>query len=190
MVEKAKGERTKERIVDEAVKLVHKKGFENTTLANVAEAAGVRKGNFYYYFKTKEELGRAIVETHRGLVGEYILLWQGTASTPKERIKGYIKYLSANKRDFTENGCSVGGLARELAKLDSTLLLEESVCIEKILGWMETQYVEMGYGETGRREALFLLSAAQGAIALANALKDESIIEEQVKTLLEVVEGM
>ena len=50
------------RLVDAAARLVYEQGFNQTTLADIAGAADVPVGNVYYYFKTKEALGEAIVE--------------------------------------------------------------------------------------------------------------------------------
>ena len=50
------------RLVDTATKLAHTQGFRETSLADIAGAAHVPIGNVYYYFKTKEELGEAVVE--------------------------------------------------------------------------------------------------------------------------------
>ena len=44
------------------MKLAYRNGFRETSLADIAEAAHVPVGNVYYYFKTKEELGEAVVE--------------------------------------------------------------------------------------------------------------------------------
>ncbi len=46
----------KSRIIDAAWKLFREKGYENTTLDNILEEAGIAKGSFYYYFKGKGDL--------------------------------------------------------------------------------------------------------------------------------------
>ena len=50
------------RLIRTAVKLAYRHGFRETSLADIAEAAKVPVGNVYYYFKTKDEIGEAIVE--------------------------------------------------------------------------------------------------------------------------------
>src|ERR1700736_2375420 len=50
------------RLIETTMKLAYKHGFRETSLANIAEAAHVPVGNVYYYFKTKDELGEAVVE--------------------------------------------------------------------------------------------------------------------------------
>lgn len=51
-----KGERTREVILEAAMKLFREKGYEATTMRAVAKEAGVSVGNAYYYFKSKEHL--------------------------------------------------------------------------------------------------------------------------------------
>ena len=50
------------RLIQTAVKLAYLHGFRTTSLADIAEAANVPVGNVYYYFKTKDEIGEAIVD--------------------------------------------------------------------------------------------------------------------------------
>ncbi|QAY65836.1 TetR/AcrR family transcriptional regulator [Paenibacillus protaetiae] len=47
---------TKNRILEAAMCLFAEQGFEATTVAQITEAAGVAKGTFFNYFKTKEEV--------------------------------------------------------------------------------------------------------------------------------------
>ena len=60
-----KGEQTKERIVDCALRRFRQHGYDGTTMRAVAEDAGVSLGNTYYYFKSKDHLIRAYyAESH------------------------------------------------------------------------------------------------------------------------------
>jgi TetR/AcrR family transcriptional repressor of nem operon len=51
---------TREQILKAASRLVHVQGFNNTSVDDILKECGVGKGNFYYYFKSKDELGFAI----------------------------------------------------------------------------------------------------------------------------------
>lgn len=46
----------KDRIIDETLKLFSLKGFINTSINDILDAAGTTKGGFYNYFKSKEDL--------------------------------------------------------------------------------------------------------------------------------------
>ena len=50
------------RLIEAAVKLVHRQGFNKTTLADIALESEVPLGNVYYYFKTKDDIGQALIE--------------------------------------------------------------------------------------------------------------------------------
>jgi AcrR family transcriptional regulator len=52
----AKAEETRERILDAALTLFREKGFDETTMRDVAGAAGVATGAAYYYFRSKHDL--------------------------------------------------------------------------------------------------------------------------------------
>src|SRR3954464_14734044 len=52
----AKAEETRERILDAALSLFRERGFDETTMRDIAAAAGVATGAAYYYFRSKEEL--------------------------------------------------------------------------------------------------------------------------------------
>lgn len=49
-------------IKEAALKLFSEKGFHNTTIAQIAEAADLGKGTIYWYWKSKEELAFSLVE--------------------------------------------------------------------------------------------------------------------------------
>jgi TetR/AcrR family transcriptional repressor of nem operon len=57
-----KGKHTRERIVEVAAELFRKNGFYNTSLTEILKAAGLTKGGFYFHFKSKEELGDAVID--------------------------------------------------------------------------------------------------------------------------------
>ena len=61
-VRSAKGAATRDQILDVAGKLIQLRGYHATSLDDVLKASGVGKGNFYYYFKSKEDLGYAILD--------------------------------------------------------------------------------------------------------------------------------
>jgi len=60
-----KGRLTRERIVKVAAELFRKNGFHNTSLAQILDEAELTKGGFYFHFKSKEELGDAVIDHMR-----------------------------------------------------------------------------------------------------------------------------
>jgi len=64
--QRMRGEARRHRLLEEAVRLFGKRGYEGTSLEAVATAAGVRKQTLLYYFPTKDALLEAcVLETSR-----------------------------------------------------------------------------------------------------------------------------
>src|ERR1700749_1863039 len=77
-----------------ACQMVHQQGVESTTLADIAQAAGVPLGNVYYYFKTKNDIVRAVVQTHLDEANAMLAAIEGAYATPRERLKAVFGQLS------------------------------------------------------------------------------------------------
>ena len=64
---KSAGERTKELILEHALELFRKRGFEVTTMRDIARAAKVATGAAYYYFPSKEAIVSAYYDQVQAL---------------------------------------------------------------------------------------------------------------------------
>ncbi|HEB69894.1 MAG TPA: TetR/AcrR family transcriptional regulator [Desulfobulbus sp.] len=56
-----RGRETRQHILKESRKLFTVQGFRNTSISEIIAATGVKKGNLYYHFPSKEELGLAVL---------------------------------------------------------------------------------------------------------------------------------
>ena len=52
---------TRQRIIDAADDLFYRQGFEHTSFADIAASVGLSRGNFYYHFKTKDDILDAVI---------------------------------------------------------------------------------------------------------------------------------
>jgi TetR/AcrR family transcriptional repressor of nem operon len=52
----------RKQIIERAAGVISRQGFGATTVADILNAAGVGKGNFYHYFEGKEDFGLAIID--------------------------------------------------------------------------------------------------------------------------------
>ncbi|MGE3064489.1 MAG: TetR/AcrR family transcriptional regulator [Hyphomicrobiaceae bacterium] len=57
----ARGEATRKAILDAAEKVIGSVGFNEASISGITQAAGVAQGTFYIYFKSKDEVFRALV---------------------------------------------------------------------------------------------------------------------------------
>jgi AcrR family transcriptional regulator len=62
----APARRRRQEILDAAARIFHEKGYESTSIQDIADAVGILKGSLYYYIETKEDLLYDIVrEVHQ-----------------------------------------------------------------------------------------------------------------------------
>lgn len=171
----------RERLVASAGDLLHRQGVAATTLAQVAEAADVPPGNVYYYFKTKDDLVRAVIDSRSDQVRAMLDSLQARR-TPGARLKALAHQWVAMRDLVARYGCPFGTLTAELDRRDDGLDGEAAKPLRLILDWTEDQYRQMGRRDS-RDLAVALISAVQGAALLANAFRDPDIMTAQVRHL-------
>ena len=118
------------RLIQTAVKLAYRHGFRTTSLADIAEAANVPVGNVYYYFKTKDKIGEAIVEQRLLELRTLQEQWDQRGS-PKERLLACIENTFENRDLLARGGCAVGTLCSELHK-EGGPLAKKSTALELV----------------------------------------------------------
>src|SRR5262245_23947977 len=81
---------TRARIVQQALKLFGKHGYDRTTIVMIAEAVGMSQGLMYRYFTSKAELLRAIFAQSMDDVRASMAV-AATGATPHERLERLIR---------------------------------------------------------------------------------------------------
>lgn len=170
------------RLLEAAEKVTYRYGFENASLADIANEARVPLGNIYYYFKTKDDIGDAIVE-HRVTRFRKMLQELDKADSPKERLCGFVQLKIKNRERLAHGGCPVGTLCSELQKHGGPAAKKSRVLFATALGWMEAQFRTMGKGADSHGLAVHLLSATQGVSVLAHTFHDPSLIDVEAARL-------
>src|SRR5262245_2703171 len=177
------------RLLEAAEKTTYVYGFGSTAIADIAKEARIPLGNVYYYFKTKDEIGDAIVEQRvsrfRKLLQEF-----DKAGSPKEGLCAFVQIKIKNREELAHHGCPVGTLCSELRKLRSGAGDKSEILFAMALEWMEKQFMELGKGAESRGLALHLLSATQGVSVLAHTFHDPTLIEMEAARLKEWIRGL
>lgn len=175
---------TKSRLIQAAEKTIYQQGFENTTLADIAQEAGVPLGNVYYHFKTKAAIGDAVIEKrledNRSLLSKL-----ENESDPKKRLELFIQ-LTVDQRDSVARwGCPIGSFCTELHKQGGALADNSTKLFAANLKWIETQFTDLGKKDNAKNLALHLLAGMQGAGLLAHSFGDPEIIVREASQLTE-----
>jgi TetR/AcrR family transcriptional regulator, transcriptional repressor for nem operon len=112
----------KSRILKAGARIVLEKGFCDTGLAEVLEAAKVPKGSFYFHFKNKEDFGLQLVDTYAETLKAGWKKMCGDENLPHlERIRGLFRWQTElfKKNDF-KGGCPIGNLSLEMGDRSSS----------------------------------------------------------------------
>jgi AcrR family transcriptional regulator len=117
MVEAYASSEKRSGLVRAAKSLLHQQGFHQTTLADVAGAAGVPLGNVYYYFKTKEALAEAVISSHETALRALLSEWSKANVSPRQRLVQLIRAPLDSPDVVIRFGCPYGSLCQELEKL-------------------------------------------------------------------------
>ena len=176
-------------LLQAAEKTTYRYGFASASIADIAKEAGIPPGNVYYYFKSKDEIGAAIVELR---VSRFKKLLQelGKADSPKERLCGFVDIKIKNREALSRGGCPVGTLCSELQKFGGKAARRSRVLFAEALAWMERQFEAIGKGADSRRLAVHLLSATQGVSLLAHTFRDPNMIEREAVQLKEWIRAL
>lgn len=112
--------RTREDILQSVISIVHRQGLIATSLSELFNASGASPGSFYNYFKSKHQLGHALIDF------EWDLLWSGvlepalkSSTDPIEQVRAMIHRLEAKMIDQPNcGGCLLGNLVVDLIEQD------------------------------------------------------------------------
>lgn len=174
------GKNTRELIVETADRLFYENGFDHTSFADIAGPLGISRGNFYYHFKTKDEILDAVIELRLDRTAAMLAAWAQGADEPATRIRSFIDMLLANRVKIMAHGCPVGTLSSELAKLDHVARHRAGAIFTLFRDWLGREFARLGRSADADALAMELLARSQGVATLASAFRDEAFIRREV----------
>lgn len=174
---------TRDDIVEAADDLFYRQGFDHTSFSDIAGVVQISRGNFYYHFKTKDEILDAVIDARLAETKAMLAQWERDEETPAGRIRRFIHILIANRADIKRYGCPVGTLAAELAKLNHAARGDANKLFTLFRAWLRRQFRLLGRESDADALALHLLARSQGVATLANAYGDEKFIKREVAAM-------
>lgn len=177
MVEATSLPDTRTRLLDAALLVIRTKGYAGTSVDDLCQEAGVTKGAFFHYFKSKEDMAVAAA-AHFGAMAEELFSQAGyrELSDPLERLLAYVDFrksiLSGTLPEFT---CLLGTLVQEayethpvIAAAANRYISEHASTLEPdISAVMASRGVPANW--TAASLALYTQAVIQGAFILAKA---------------------
>jgi TetR/AcrR family transcriptional repressor of nem operon len=183
------GKSTREAVLTAATRLMGVHGYRNTSLDEVLRESGVGKGNFYYYFRSKEELGYAILDQFIDAFLERTLkpCFSGDSPGPLHQISCFLDRVREIQRERNcVGGCPLGNLAAELSDLHEgfrgRLNGVFSAWRDRLTGALRHAQERGHVRPECHPEAVahFLVAALEGAMLMTKLTKDIAVMEQCV----------
>ena len=133
----------RQRLLDAAIELIWRESYGAVTVDDICEKAGVKKGSFYYFFKSKTELVISALETHWLKLRPELDRIFSPSVPPLDRLKGYFEFIYERQcRLKREMGCVPGcpyqSLGSETSNCDKIICQKIHEILKSVSRYFET----------------------------------------------------
>lgn len=186
---------SKNRILEAGAGIIHLKGYHNTGIQEILQAAGVPKGSFYNYFSNKEDFGLQIIDYFTGFFSSISKpIQENPAFSPLEKTKKILElFMDLFKSKDFAYGCPIGNLAQEMGDLSPKFREKLKSALENMVDTYSGILVEaQTQGEISsqldvNKAAYFLVSSWHGALIHMKAVKSLEPLENHKRFIFEYV---
>jgi TetR/AcrR family transcriptional repressor of nem operon len=167
---------SKENIVEKAYTLFHRKGYQATSMSDIASVAGMTKAGLYHHFEGKEALLLAVLEKVKGYMEDQLFsLAYSDNPNATERLKAFVaqqeKILLAN-----QGACFIGNMALETARLSER---NRELLYQIFKDWKKALAHMYAYSHPGKDADLLAEQTViefEGAVMLCQLEKNNKVI--------------
>ena len=192
------GSSSRDAIIGAAARIMQIKGYHATSLDDVLRESDVGKGSFYHHFKSKEELGHALLDR---IITSFVArtldpCFSDPARSPLAQIQCFLDRIVELQRECNcVGGCALGNLASELSDVHEGF---RARLAEVFSAWRArlTQALDQARRRREVREdclpepvAHFLVASLEGAILMAKVTKDIRVMEQCVGEIKRYLAG-
>src|SRR5689334_9600368 len=182
-----RGRASRERIVERAAELFAERGIASTSVDEVLAAAGAGKGQFYHYFRSRNELAAAAVGYRCAQVVDGLTEALGGVSSLaglEQALAGFI----AGFEQAGLPGCPIGTLASEVAGRNEAARMQAAAGFdawERLLAGALERMRQRGELRADAQPAVLatgLLASIEGGMVLSQTRKDAASLRIAVDT--------
>jgi TetR/AcrR family transcriptional repressor of nem operon len=188
----------KTKILDAALTVIRAKGYAATTVDDLCAASDVTKGAFFHHFKSKEDLGVAVIRHWSDVTGElFAAAPYHRHADPLARALGYLEFrrqlLTGNVADFS---CLVGTMVQETFESSPAIRAACDASISEHAAKIEADIAEAMRQHgirapwTARSLALHIQAVLQGGFILAKAKDDAKMAAASIDHLHRYIEHL
>lgn len=173
------GETVRREIVKAANHLFYHRGYNQTSFSDIAEAAGIPRGNFYYYFKTKDDILGAVIDSRIENIRAMLAEWDAAEPDPRQRLKRFAQMIRSSEKDLLRYGCHIGSLNIELGKSQPALKSKAKKMFDLLIDWLTRQFAALGQADAARL-ALEAMGRMQGVAVITQVYGDREYLRAQL----------
>jgi len=183
----------KERLMEAVLELIWTGSYGNTTIDQICDKAGVKKGSFYYFFDSKADLAATAVEIDwRSRRAELDTIFSA-ALPPLERLQKYCQFSYRFQSDMKAKygrvlGCPLFALGSEVCTQEDRLRRK----IQDMLA-VKCKYLESAIRDAHASGVIYAPDAqckARMILAYYEGLLTQARIQNDVTVLRETARGM
>jgi TetR/AcrR family transcriptional repressor of nem operon len=183
----------KEKLMDAVLELIWAGSYGSTTIDNICEKAGVKKGSFYYFFESKSELAAEAFEASWNSKRVQLDSIFSPTVPPLERLKKYFDFGYDFQREIKAKHGRVLGCPQ--VTLGCEICTQEDALQKKIQGIMEQKrkYLESAIRDAhaaGEIHAPDAAAKSRMLLAYYEGLLTQARIQNDVEVLREMASGL
>lgn len=175
------GINNKQKIVLAADQLFYLRGYHQTSFSDIAEETGIPRGNFYYYFKTKDDILTAVLDYRMQLIDAMLESCEQYSEDPRQQLLYLLEVLIREEDNIIKYGCPIGTMSSELSKSSLPLQQQVAAIFEKLRAWIEQKLSALGYSSRSEAISMDILARLQGTTVLANVYHDIEFLRRSAK---------
>ena len=183
IIASSKGEKTRSDIVECARQLFYAHGYDGTSFSDIVEASGLVRGNIYHYFKSKDDILKAVIEQHLADYRVLLAQWEKESADPRVRLVSFVAMITGRKAELVKFGCPIGTLNTELAKDRRDLQQAARALFDLFRDWLSARFRELGKDAEADALALHLLGRAQGIAVISHVYRDTKLLQQETGQL-------
>jgi TetR/AcrR family transcriptional repressor of nem operon len=187
------GSDTKQRVILSAMRLFAEKGYQATTISEIAREAQANSGSVYFFFPTKQQILLAVLEAYSEGIDSMLLqpAWENIED-PLERIFALLdRYRTFLIDSECRYGCPIGILALELHEPDPDVRERLAANFEKWTLAIEQCLRAAGDRLVSRVDArdlaTFVLTTMEGGVMQARTYRHPEAFDASVRVLKDYV---
>ncbi|MGG1629558.1 TetR/AcrR family transcriptional regulator [Rossellomorea sp. NRS-1567] len=185
-----KGKKTRTHIIEKSSVLFNKTGYKMTSISDIMDATGLKKGGIYNHFENKDTLAKESFSHSKNVLKEKYYEAVASKDTAYKQLDAFISiFCSLYENNIVVGGCPLMNAAIEAD--DSKVDFEDSIkdgfsgllnLIQKIIEYGQKQK-EIDNDLDNQQVAIFILSSLEGSLALSRLFQDKSYLESVIKQI-------